>query len=144
MQTSITKEFLNTRAGQEAESILRKCVHCGFCTATCPTYQLLNDELDRNNTYGFRYFADFKLLDGLNFRLNYGRDINEGLNKSYENQIIGDAEGTGRYGELRFRREVENFNQILTYNKSFKDVHNLDLTAGHESFERTYSSNHCC
>lgn len=102
---------------------------------------LLNDELDRNNTYGFRYFADFKLLDGLNFRLNYGRDINEGLNKSYENQIIGDAEGTGRYGELRFRREVENFNQILTYNKSFKDVHNLDLTAGHESFERTYSSN---
>ena len=46
MQTSITKEFLNTRAGQEADSILRKCVHCGFCTATCPTYQLLNDELD--------------------------------------------------------------------------------------------------
>jgi putative effector of murein hydrolase/ferredoxin len=32
--------------GQEAEAILRKCVHCGFCTATCPTYQLLGDELD--------------------------------------------------------------------------------------------------
>src|SRR4026208_1215990 len=32
--------------GQKAESILRKCVHCGFCTATCPTYQLLGDELD--------------------------------------------------------------------------------------------------
>jgi glycolate oxidase iron-sulfur subunit len=31
---------------QEAEAILRKCVHCGFCTATCPTYQLLGDELD--------------------------------------------------------------------------------------------------
>ena len=46
MQTSIIKEFLNTPAGQEADSILRKCVHCGFCTATCPTYQLLNDELD--------------------------------------------------------------------------------------------------
>jgi glycolate oxidase iron-sulfur subunit len=30
----------------EAEAILRKCVHCGFCTATCPTYQLLGDELD--------------------------------------------------------------------------------------------------
>ncbi len=34
------------RAGREAEAILRKCVHCGFCTATCPTYQLLGDELD--------------------------------------------------------------------------------------------------
>ncbi|MBM3344646.1 MAG: glycolate oxidase subunit GlcF, partial [Betaproteobacteria bacterium] len=33
-------------AGEEAEAILRKCVHCGFCTATCPTYQLLGDELD--------------------------------------------------------------------------------------------------
>ena len=32
--------------GQEADAILRKCVHCGFCTATCPTYQLLGDELD--------------------------------------------------------------------------------------------------
>ena len=31
---------------QEAEGILRKCVHCGFCNATCPTYQLLGDELD--------------------------------------------------------------------------------------------------
>jgi len=46
MQTSLTKEFLETRAGQEAEKILRACVHCGFCTATCPTYQLTGDELD--------------------------------------------------------------------------------------------------
>ncbi|MBA1331055.1 glycolate oxidase iron-sulfur subunit, partial [Candidatus Endoriftia persephone str. Guaymas] len=35
-----------TPEGQEAEQILRACVHCGFCTATCPTYQLLGDELD--------------------------------------------------------------------------------------------------
>ncbi len=35
-----------TPDGEEAEAILRKCVHCGFCTATCPTYQLLGDELD--------------------------------------------------------------------------------------------------
>ena len=46
MQTAITPEFLATPAGQEAEEILRACVHCGFCTATCPTYQLLGDELD--------------------------------------------------------------------------------------------------
>ncbi len=46
MQTSIAAELKLTPAGLEADTILRKCVHCGFCTATCPTYQLLGDELD--------------------------------------------------------------------------------------------------
>ena len=46
MQTNLADFIKNTRAGEEAEAILRKCVHCGFCTATCPTYQLLGDELD--------------------------------------------------------------------------------------------------
>ena len=46
MQTHLSPEFATTPEGREAEAILRKCVHCGFCTATCPTYQLLGDELD--------------------------------------------------------------------------------------------------
>jgi glycolate oxidase iron-sulfur subunit len=46
MQTNLAPEYQNTADGLEAEAILRKCVHCGFCTATCPTYQLLGDELD--------------------------------------------------------------------------------------------------
>ena len=46
MQTKLSPEFKNSAEGLEAEAILRKCVHCGFCTATCPTYQLLGDELD--------------------------------------------------------------------------------------------------
>ena len=46
MQTQLAPQFQGTADGQEAEAILRKCVHCGFCTATCPTYQLLGDELD--------------------------------------------------------------------------------------------------
>ncbi|RYF32117.1 MAG: glycolate oxidase subunit GlcF [Comamonadaceae bacterium] len=46
MQTELAPEFRGTADGLEAEAILRKCVHCGFCTATCPTYQLLGDELD--------------------------------------------------------------------------------------------------
>ena len=46
MQTELAPEFRGTLEGEEAEAILRKCVHCGFCTATCPTYQLLGDELD--------------------------------------------------------------------------------------------------
>ena len=46
MQTKLAPEFIGTRQGEAAEAILRKCVHCGFCNATCPTYQLLGDELD--------------------------------------------------------------------------------------------------
>ena len=46
MQTNLADFIKNTREGDEAEGILRNCVHCGFCTATCPTYQLLGDELD--------------------------------------------------------------------------------------------------
>jgi glycolate oxidase iron-sulfur subunit len=46
MQTNLADFIKNSQEGQEADAILRKCVHCGFCTATCPTYQLLGDELD--------------------------------------------------------------------------------------------------
>jgi glycolate oxidase iron-sulfur subunit len=46
MQTNLADFIKDTPEGIEAESILRACVHCGFCTATCPTYQLLGDELD--------------------------------------------------------------------------------------------------
>jgi glycolate oxidase iron-sulfur subunit len=46
VQTSILPRLLATPEGQEADAILRSCVHCGFCTATCPTYRILGDELD--------------------------------------------------------------------------------------------------
>jgi glycolate oxidase iron-sulfur subunit len=46
MQTNLADFIRGTSEGDEAEAILRACVHCGFCTATCPTYQILGDELD--------------------------------------------------------------------------------------------------
>lgn len=46
MQTKLTPGIAATPEGQAADAVLRKCVHCGFCNATCPTYQLLGDELD--------------------------------------------------------------------------------------------------
>lgn len=46
MRTQLADFIKDTPAGKEAEEIVRRCVHCGFCTATCPTYQLLGDELD--------------------------------------------------------------------------------------------------
>lgn len=101
---------------------------------------LLNDERNRDNTYGFRFFADFKIAKGLSFRVDYGRDINEGLQKQYENNIIGDAQPDGRYGEIRSRRETQNFTKVLSYNNEF-GKHGLDLLAGHESYNRLYSEN---
>jgi len=46
VQTALAAFIRDTPEGREADAILRRCVHCGFCTATCPTYQLLGDELD--------------------------------------------------------------------------------------------------
>src|SRR5215813_10125200 len=46
MQTQLSPEFKHDASAQRAAAVLRKCVHCGFCNATCPTYQLLGDELD--------------------------------------------------------------------------------------------------
>lgn len=46
MQTNISELYQQTELGQQANKILRSCVHCGFCNATCPTYQITGDELD--------------------------------------------------------------------------------------------------
>ena len=60
MQTQLAPQFANTPDGIEAARILEKCVHCGFCTATCPTYQLLGDELDgpRGRIYLIKQIAE--------------------------------------------------------------------------------------
>ncbi|HLV77976.1 MAG TPA: glycolate oxidase subunit GlcF [Marinobacter sp.] len=60
MQTNLVQQFAQTPEGQEAGEILRACVHCGFCTATCPTYQELNDERDgpRGRIYLMKMFLE--------------------------------------------------------------------------------------
>ncbi|MCS6765127.1 MAG: glycolate oxidase subunit GlcF [Candidatus Protistobacter heckmanni] len=60
MQTQLADFIRDTPQGKEAEAILCKCVHCGFCTATCPTYQLLGDELDgpRGRIYLIKQFLE--------------------------------------------------------------------------------------
>ena len=60
MQTNLHKRFQQDPATEVIESILRKCVHCGFCNATCPTYQLRGDELDgpRGRIYQMKQFFE--------------------------------------------------------------------------------------
>ncbi|MDH3389906.1 MAG: glycolate oxidase subunit GlcF [Gammaproteobacteria bacterium] len=60
MQTNLAKKIQQTGHAETIESILRKCVHCGFCNATCPTYQLLGDELDgpRGRIYQMKQYFE--------------------------------------------------------------------------------------
>ena len=60
MHTQLAPQYENTPDGLEAARILGKCVHCGFCTATCPTYQVLGDELDgpRGRIYLIKQMAE--------------------------------------------------------------------------------------
>src|SRR5215831_816296 len=60
MQTALADFIRETPEGREADAILRKCVHCGFCTATCPTYAELGDENDgpRGRIYLMRAVTD--------------------------------------------------------------------------------------
>ena len=61
MQTALADFVRDTAEGREADAILRKCVHCGFCTATCPTYLLLGDE---NDSPRGRIYLVKQLLEG--------------------------------------------------------------------------------
>ncbi|PVZ13774.1 MULTISPECIES: glycolate oxidase subunit GlcF [unclassified Pseudomonas] len=60
MQTRLSEQALQAPRAEEAERILRSCVHCGFCNATCPTYQLLGDELDgpRGRIYQIKHLLE--------------------------------------------------------------------------------------
>lgn len=60
MQTKLAANIQQGRHAETVESILRKCVHCGFCNATCPTYQLLGDELDgpRGRIYQMKQYFE--------------------------------------------------------------------------------------
>ncbi|MEM9859715.1 MAG: SusC/RagA family TonB-linked outer membrane protein [Bacteroidota bacterium] len=94
----------------------------------------LNNEFQEDNTYGFRFFGDVEIIDGLSLRVTYGGDFTDLFESQYENPVIGDAQPTARLDQERRRIATTTFNQVLTYAKSF-GRHNIDLTAGHESYE---------
>ena len=65
MQTSIHTDLKDMLQVREADDILRSCVHCGFCTATCPTYQITGDELDgpRGRIYLIKNLLEENVID---------------------------------------------------------------------------------
>lgn len=98
---------------------------------------ILNNELTKRKNYGYRFNSDFVITEGLKVSLVYGQDIQTSTNQSYENPIVGDGQPNGRLDQISFTRTVENFNQLINYTKSFGE-HNIDLTLGHENFNRIF------
>ncbi len=76
MQTRLAEQYRDTTLGAQADQVLRTCVHCGFCNATCPTYQLLGDELDgpRGRIYQIK-----QLLEGSEASLSLQRHLDRCL-----------------------------------------------------------------
>lgn len=74
MQTNLSTSLLSTERGREADAILRRCVHCGFCNATCPTYQIIGDELDgpRGRIYLIKQMLEGE-VEGATTRLHLDR-----------------------------------------------------------------------
>ncbi len=142
MQTNLLKSFLNTPQGQEADNILRTCVHCGFCTATCPTYQLLGDELDSPRG---RIYLIKQVLEGndvtaktrnhldrcLSCRscettcpsgVKYGRLIDIGREIVEKKTTRPLLENISRYALRKIIPYPERFNWLLKLGTSFKPI----------------------
>jgi len=97
-----------------------------------------SDDYKRNNL-GNRTYARFTLMDGLTATINAGVDIQNYQYKGFENAEIGDGAPTGRMDESRYTRTTVNLNQLVQYERTFNDVHNVSVLVGHESYSRKYT-----
>lgn len=103
-------------------------------------------ELDYNfnetktNAISNRSYAEFTLMEGLKVSTNVGLDIQNYTDREFENEIVGDGAPTGRYNETRYTRTVVNWNQLINYNTTINEDHNIEVLLGHESFDRHYTN----
>jgi len=97
-----------------------------------------DQDTDVTSTIGGKTYAEFTFLKDFKFTLNGSLDQRFYYNTFYNNPLIGDGAPGGRAYKTYTRRNSVNFNQLLTYKRSF-GVHNLDVVMGHESYEYTYN-----
>lgn len=94
---------------------------------------LWNKDNDTRDVLSARSFAEVTFTPWLKATTNISLDITNNTNESYENPIVGDGLGSGRYSMGFTKTTSYTFNQILNFNKSF-GVHNIDAIAGHENY----------
>jgi len=92
-----------------------------------------SDERFNRNVFNGRTYAEFKLYEGLKFTTNFAADIQNRMDLTYQNKIIGDGAPAGRSSKQNQLLTNYTFNQLLTYNKKVSD-HNFDVLLGHENY----------
>jgi len=138
MQTQLTEAIKNTEQGKVAEKILRSCVHCGFCNATCPTYLLLGDENDgpRGRIYLIKQLLEgkktgestLKHLDRCLTCRNCETTCPSGVEYSKLLDIgreIAEKQITRPHGQVKARKRLR---KILPYTQRFKSLLRLGRT----------------
>jgi TonB-linked SusC/RagA family outer membrane protein len=98
-----------------------------------------NEDLDEWSTINGVAYFDFKLYEGLNLRVNGSYDLSNQYTVRYQNKYVGDGAPAGAAARTQRKRATVGFNQILTYNKTFNEKHNMDVLLGHESNKYTYN-----
>ncbi|MDR1645593.1 MAG: TonB-dependent receptor [Tannerellaceae bacterium] len=94
---------------------------------------IYNDRLNERDQLSGRAYVEFTLIDGLKVNISGNLETRNLLNKRYENTLVGDGKGVGRLSITHNRYTTYQFNQLLTYQKTFGD-HSIDLLAGHENY----------
>ena len=98
---------------------------------------LWNEDNYKRDILNTRAYVDFIFFEGLKLSINAGYDTRNYLNTSLDNPHVGDGAPAGRADNEHYRYDTMNFNQLLTYNKTFGG-HTVDLLVGHESYRNMY------
>ena len=98
---------------------------------------LWNEDNYKRDILNTRAYVDFIFFEGLKLSINAGYDTRNYLNTSFDNPHVGDGAPAGRADNEHYRYDTMNFNQLLTYNKTFGG-HTVDLLVGHESYRNKY------
>ena len=98
---------------------------------------LWNEDNYKRDILNTRAYVDFIFFEGLKLSINAGYDTRNYLNTSFDNPHVGDGAPAGRADNEHYRYDTMNFNQLLTYNKTFGG-HSVDLLVGHESYRNMY------
>jgi len=98
---------------------------------------LWNENNYKRDILNTRAYVDIIFFEGFKFSVNVGYDTRNYLNNSFDNPHVGDGSPSGRADNEHYRYDTMNFNQLLTYNKTFNG-HTVDLLVGHESYRNKY------
>ncbi|MBR3485787.1 MAG: TonB-dependent receptor [Bacteroidales bacterium] len=98
---------------------------------------LWNEDNYKRDILNTRAYVDFIFFEGLKLSINAGYDTRNYLNTSFDNPHVGDGSPAGRADNEHYRYDTMNFNQLLTYNRTFGG-HTVDLLVGHESYRNMY------